>query len=126
MVKRKPDRVVVHRIELQTKEREILEQAIFAQALTNLAPQLLAVIGTLSGAYMASAWLHMIAPEVFPAPPLLPDDGTTETSQTNGFIVYAKELADRRSGGLVNFLNPFTYYYDVFRSAQAGFEASQA
>ena len=87
MTKRKPDKVVVHRIELQTKEREMLEQAMLMQMLTQIAPQLITVIGTLSGAYMASAWLHMIAPEIFPAPPLLPDDGTTETAQTIGFIV---------------------------------------
>jgi len=36
MTKRKPERVVVHRIELQTKERELIEQYIYMQQANRL------------------------------------------------------------------------------------------
>jgi len=36
MTKRKPEKVVVHRIELQTKEREMLEQYMYMQQVNKL------------------------------------------------------------------------------------------
>lgn len=36
MTKRKPERVVVHRIELQTKERELFENYLYLQQTNNL------------------------------------------------------------------------------------------
>ena len=36
MTKRKPERVVVHRIELQTKERELIEQYMYMQQANRL------------------------------------------------------------------------------------------
>jgi hypothetical protein len=35
-MKRKPDKVVVHRIELQSKERELLESAIYVNSLSQI------------------------------------------------------------------------------------------
>ena len=125
MTKRKPDQVIVHRIELQSKERELFEQAIWADLISKIGPQLITVVGSLSGAYMAAAWAHTLAPELFPAPPFLPDDGTTETAQTNGFIQYATNLVERRTeDGWTGFLNPFTYWFDVGGAAYDAYQES--
>ena len=41
MTKRKPEKVVVHRVELQTKERDLLEQFIYLEQLNKLLDSLL-------------------------------------------------------------------------------------
>tara|TARA_Y100000004_G_C8936948_1_gene422516 strand:+ start:704 stop:1078 length:375 start_codon:yes stop_codon:yes gene_type:complete len=43
MTKRKPEKVVVHRIELQTKERELIESYLYLQQTNNLLQSLLAI-----------------------------------------------------------------------------------
>ncbi len=45
MPKAKPTQVIVHRIELQEKEREMLETAVAAKAVRNLAEPAVAVFG---------------------------------------------------------------------------------
>jgi len=126
MSKRKPDQVITHRIEFQQKERDLLEMAMITDVIGKLGPQLITVLGTLAGSYMASAYLHMFAPELFPAPPFIPDDGTAETAQVNGFITYATNLVERRTeDGWTGFFNPFTYYTDVFGSAYDAYQQSQ-
>ena len=43
MTKRKPEKVVVHRLELQTKERDLLEQFIYLEQLNKLLDSLLSM-----------------------------------------------------------------------------------
>lgn len=115
MSKRKPDKVVVHRIELQQKERDLLETAIIAEAVKDVAPALIGVAGTAAGGYMLMAYLHMLLPGSFPPPPLLPD--AQENASTNGFIVYAQEYAKRRTdSGFLGYINPFTVIPDIIAS----------
>ena len=49
MPKAKPDTVFVHRIELQEKEREMLETAVAAKAVSNLAMPVVAGAGVYAG-----------------------------------------------------------------------------
>ena len=117
MSKRKPDQTITHRIELQTKERELLETYILVDGLKQIAPSLIAVAGATGGSYMIAAWLHMTFPSMFPAPPLLPE--SDENMQQNAFVTYAIDLAKRRTDeGVTGFLNPFTYWTDVFQAFQ--------
>ena len=116
MSKRKPDKVVVHRIELQQKERDLLETAIIAEAVKDVAPAIIGIAGTATGGYMLLAYLHMLAPTSFPAPPLLPD--AVENASTNGFIQYAQNYVERRTDdGIIGYINPFTVIPDIIGSA---------
>jgi len=126
MSKRKPDQVITHRIELQSKERELVEMAIYADAIKELGPSIIAAATATGGAYLGAAWLHMVMPNVFPAPPLLPD--APENESTNAFVSYARNYVERRTdpenlGGTVGgYLNPFTSILDVLF---AGYETYQ-
>jgi len=117
MSKRKPDQTITHRIELQTKERELLETYILVDGLKEIAPSLIAVAGATGGSYMIAAWLHMAFPSIFPPPPLLPN--SDENSQQNAFVTYAVDLAKRRTdSGVGGFLNPLTFWTDVIQAFQ--------
>lgn len=53
MPKAKPDRVVVHRIELQEKERELLEAMAMTHAVKNVAVPVTVAVGVGVGGYVA-------------------------------------------------------------------------
>ena len=117
MSKRKPDQTITPRIELQSKERELLETYLLVDGLKEIAPSLIAVAGATGGSYMIAAWLHMALPSIFPAPPLLPN--SDENVQQNAFVTYAVDLAKRRTdSGVGGFLNPFTFWTDVIQAIQ--------
>jgi len=64
MPKAKPTQVIVHRIELQEKEREMLETAVTAKALKNLTEPVVAGV-TAYVAYKSAKSLHGWADDLF-------------------------------------------------------------
>jgi hypothetical protein len=57
MPKAKPDQVVVHRIELQSHERELLEQLVLSRSVNNVASGLGSLIGSISRSSVAGSAL---------------------------------------------------------------------
>ena len=57
MPKAKPDQVIIHRIELQEREREMLDSFIMTMNVKNLGSGLGAIIGSLSNASIAGTIL---------------------------------------------------------------------
>lgn len=96
MSKRKPDQVIVHRVELQQRERELLETAILADSVTKVIDAMAKVDIT-----TMYAWLNIAEALGFvdtPIPTI--GDGTVENA-INGFakgVKIAKEGVEMRGG----------------------------
>lgn len=75
MPKAKPDQVVVHRIELQEKEREMVEHLIVGQTVKNVVIPAAITVGVGSAAYIGyktaksiAGWTHDIVDDIKATP----------------------------------------------------------